>query len=237
LQMTLSIICAYIGCWAPYFVVHLIHIWSEYKYFIPDFVYVSAETVTLVNSAVNPILYGCFNLQLKRGLVEVCCRGQSSLGGTGSAVSVRSLRYQLSEFGQTPTITTSRRTLSSAARRVSARRGLNEHLSTINASANRSSGYSNRQSPVTTPTAPVPAPSSRLFRRSQSVAAAGMNSCAGTDATWPMTANDPRISFISSASLVPRTTAEFIEMERSCSGFKLRVKFERANSPVETSST
>jgi len=72
-QMTLSIIGAFIGCWTPYFVVHLIHIWSEYKYFIPDSVYAFAETLALFNSAINPILYGCFNVHLKRGLIEVCC--------------------------------------------------------------------------------------------------------------------------------------------------------------------
>ena len=71
--MTLSIIGAFIGCWTPYFVVHLIHIWSEYQYSIADSVYAFAETLALFNSAINPVLYGCFNVQLKRGLIEVCC--------------------------------------------------------------------------------------------------------------------------------------------------------------------
>jgi len=72
-KVTLSIICAFIGCWTPYFVVHLIHIWSEYSYYIPDAVYVFSETLALFNSALNPVLYGFFNDQLKRGLIEVCC--------------------------------------------------------------------------------------------------------------------------------------------------------------------
>jgi len=71
--MTLSIIGAFIGCWTPYFVVHLIHIWSEYQYSIADSVYALAETLALFNSAINPVLYGCFNVNLKRGLTEVCC--------------------------------------------------------------------------------------------------------------------------------------------------------------------
>jgi len=71
--MTLSIITAFIGCWTPYFVVHLIHIWTEYQYSIADSVYAFAETLALFNSAINTILYGCFNVHLKRGLVEVCC--------------------------------------------------------------------------------------------------------------------------------------------------------------------
>ena len=73
IKMTLSIICSFIACWTPYFVVHLIHIWSEYHYKIPEPVYVFAETMALLNSALNPILYGCFNIKLKRGLVEVFC--------------------------------------------------------------------------------------------------------------------------------------------------------------------
>jgi len=71
--MTLSIISAFIGCWTPYFVIHLIHIWTEYQYVIADSVYAFAETLALFNSAINPVLYGCFNVHLKTGLVEVCC--------------------------------------------------------------------------------------------------------------------------------------------------------------------
>jgi len=55
--------------------VHLIHIWSEYSYVIADSVYAFAETLALLNSAINPILYGCFNVQLKRSLAELCCPG------------------------------------------------------------------------------------------------------------------------------------------------------------------
>ena len=73
IKMTLSIICSFIFCWTPYFVVHLIHIWSEYNYNIPEPVYVFAETIALLNSALNPILYGCFNIKMKRGLFEVFC--------------------------------------------------------------------------------------------------------------------------------------------------------------------
>ena len=73
IKMTLSIIGSFILCWTPYFVVHLIHIWSEYKYQIPKPVYVFAETAALLNSALNPILYGCFNIKIKRGLMEVFC--------------------------------------------------------------------------------------------------------------------------------------------------------------------
>jgi neuropeptide S receptor 1 len=72
-KMTLSIILSFIMCWTPYFVVHLIHVWSDYQYNIPVTVYVFAETIALLNSALNPILYGCFNIKLKRGLMEIFC--------------------------------------------------------------------------------------------------------------------------------------------------------------------
>ena len=67
-QMTLCIVCSFIACWTPYFTVHLIHIWSEYRYHIPEMVYVVAETLALVNSAVNPLLYAGFNASMS------CCR-------------------------------------------------------------------------------------------------------------------------------------------------------------------
>ena len=60
-QMTLCIVLSFIACWTPYFTVHLVHIWSEYERKIPEVVYVFAETLALVNSAVNPLLYACFN--------------------------------------------------------------------------------------------------------------------------------------------------------------------------------
>ena len=72
-KMTLCIICTFIMCWTPYFVVHLIHIWSEYKYEIPESVYAFAETTALWNSALNPILYGCFNIRMKGNWSDICC--------------------------------------------------------------------------------------------------------------------------------------------------------------------
>jgi 7 transmembrane receptor (rhodopsin family) len=87
-QLTLCIVCLFIACWTPYFVVHLVHIWSEYSYHIPERVYVSAETLALVNSAVNPVLYGCFHAKLcKRG--RHGSRNHSSLTRWNSIQSTR----------------------------------------------------------------------------------------------------------------------------------------------------
>ncbi|KAL5006441.1 hypothetical protein ScPMuIL_015247 [Solemya velum] len=73
IKMTFSIIASFIACWTPYFVTTLIRIYSDYKYKIPPSVMVFAETVALLQSALNPLWYGFFNIKLKRGLMEVFC--------------------------------------------------------------------------------------------------------------------------------------------------------------------
>jgi len=75
-KMTLSIIVSFIACWTPYFVTTLIQIYSNYTYEIPASVMAFVETVALLQSALNPILYGFFNIQIKRGLMEVFCPGK-----------------------------------------------------------------------------------------------------------------------------------------------------------------
>ena len=75
-KMTLSIIVSFIACWTPYFVTTLIKIYSNYKFFISPSVMAFVETAALLQSALNPILYGFFNIQIKRGLKEVFCPGK-----------------------------------------------------------------------------------------------------------------------------------------------------------------
>ena len=72
-KMTFCIIISFIACWTPYFVTTLIRIYSDYNYKIPRSVMAFAETIALLQSAVNPILYGIFNIRLFRGLMEVFC--------------------------------------------------------------------------------------------------------------------------------------------------------------------
>lgn len=80
IKMTLSIITSFIACWTPYFVVRLVHIWTEYQSGIPQTVFALADTVALLNSAVNPVLYACFTVKLKRELRHVFCRCRRKRG-------------------------------------------------------------------------------------------------------------------------------------------------------------
>ena len=74
LKMTFAIITTFVLCWTPYFVTTLIRVYSDYSIHIPPSVMAFAETVALLQSALNPLLYGCFTVKIKRGLADVCCR-------------------------------------------------------------------------------------------------------------------------------------------------------------------
>ena len=74
LKMTFAIIATFVTCWTPYFVTTLIRIYSDYSVDIPPSVMAFAETVALLQSGLNPLLYGCFTVKIKRGLADVFCR-------------------------------------------------------------------------------------------------------------------------------------------------------------------
>ncbi|XP_078677059.1 neuropeptide S receptor-like isoform X1 [Branchiostoma floridae x Branchiostoma belcheri] len=71
IKMTLCIIIGFVTCWTPYFVVTLYEVFTGSK--LPEVAYVIAETMALFNSTFNPIVYGCFSLNLKQGLIEIFC--------------------------------------------------------------------------------------------------------------------------------------------------------------------
>lgn len=73
LKMSLSIVISFLVCWSPYFVVYNILIFSDYNAEIPDSVMMLVETLALLNSVMNPIIYSFFNLRIKQGLREICC--------------------------------------------------------------------------------------------------------------------------------------------------------------------
>ncbi|KAM7292954.1 cardioacceleratory peptide receptor-like [Ixodes scapularis] len=82
LKLTVCIIASFVVCWIPYFAVHNVRIHSHYCIKVPRAVIVFAETLALLNSAVNPVFYGLFNAHIRRGLRDIirACRRRSDLG-------------------------------------------------------------------------------------------------------------------------------------------------------------
>ncbi|CAN8003131.1 unnamed protein product [Ixodes pacificus] len=82
LKLTVCIIASFVLCWIPYFAVHNVRIHSHYCIKVPRAVIVFAETLALLNSAVNPVFYGLFNAHIRRGLRDIirACRRRSDLG-------------------------------------------------------------------------------------------------------------------------------------------------------------
>ncbi|XP_076314747.1 gonadotropin-releasing hormone II receptor-like [Tachypleus tridentatus] len=74
LKLTICIIASFVVCWTPYFIVHNIRIFSDYNIKIPKVVIVGAETFALLNSALNPIFYGYFNVRVRKGFIEIVYR-------------------------------------------------------------------------------------------------------------------------------------------------------------------
>jgi len=72
-KMTFCIILTFIACWTPYFVITLCVIYSNNTLKIPGFVITVAETMNLLQSAVNPVLYGIFNIKFCTALMEIFC--------------------------------------------------------------------------------------------------------------------------------------------------------------------
>ncbi|GIY43747.1 g_PROTEIN_RECEP_F1_2 domain-containing protein [Caerostris darwini] len=74
LKLTVCIIASFIICWTPYFIVHNIRIFSNYSVKVPKSVIIGAETFALLNSALNPVFYGYFNVRVRKGFIEIVYR-------------------------------------------------------------------------------------------------------------------------------------------------------------------
>ncbi|XP_022242682.1 putative gonadotropin-releasing hormone II receptor [Limulus polyphemus] len=74
LKLTVCIIASFVICWTPYFIVHNIRIYSNYSIQVPKVMIVGAETLALLNSALNPIFYGYFNVRVRKGFIEIVYR-------------------------------------------------------------------------------------------------------------------------------------------------------------------
>jgi neuropeptide S receptor 1 len=64
-KLSLSVIIAFLLCWIPYFLISLIRIYSDYKIRL-KMLLALAEKMAMVHSALNPILYGLFNIKFER---------------------------------------------------------------------------------------------------------------------------------------------------------------------------
>ncbi|KAH7968557.1 oxytocin receptor [Rhipicephalus sanguineus] len=71
LKLTVCIIVSFMLCWIPYFTVHNIRIHSHYCIKVPRTAIILAETAALLNSAVNPVFYGLFNVHIRRGICDI----------------------------------------------------------------------------------------------------------------------------------------------------------------------
>lgn len=59
---------------------------------------VFAETAALLQSAFNPILYGCFNIKVKHLMTDHCCPGKIykyNVGASGTIVVTGKINYYL----------------------------------------------------------------------------------------------------------------------------------------------
>ncbi|RUS81973.1 hypothetical protein EGW08_010271 [Elysia chlorotica] len=82
LKMTFTIIATFIICWTPYFVTTLIRVYSNYKVHVPEQAMAFVETITFIQSCVNPLIYGFFNIKVKRGVSECCPCGNAIRNGS-----------------------------------------------------------------------------------------------------------------------------------------------------------
>ncbi|XP_013779052.1 gonadotropin-releasing hormone II receptor-like [Limulus polyphemus] len=78
LKLTVCIIASFIICWTPYFIVHIIRIYSNYTIIVPKPIIIGAETLALLNSSLNPIFYGYFNVRVRKGFIEIVYRKKDS---------------------------------------------------------------------------------------------------------------------------------------------------------------
>lgn len=92
LKLTICIIASFIICWTPYFIVNNIRIYSNYSITVSKNVILGVQTLALLNSALNPIFYGYFNVHLRKDFKEIvyrkkdigsCITGQSCVSGIG----------------------------------------------------------------------------------------------------------------------------------------------------------
>ncbi|OQV20648.1 putative Vasopressin V1a receptor [Hypsibius exemplaris] len=79
IQITICILSCYMFCWAPYFTMTLLNVWTDYRYrkVIPPAVRTLAQCLAWFSSCVNPIIYVIFNMPIK-AMFDRCVKGKSA---------------------------------------------------------------------------------------------------------------------------------------------------------------
>jgi hypothetical protein len=88
IKMTLSVIIGFLVSEAPYFIIVLIRVYSNYAIQIRTLLDIS-EVMAMSHSALNPILYGIFSTKAARrmcGKICRCCAGHSRGGSPNDTV-------------------------------------------------------------------------------------------------------------------------------------------------------
>ncbi|KAH3825778.1 hypothetical protein DPMN_127658 [Dreissena polymorpha] len=91
--MTLTIIIAYVLCLTPYFIICLVRIYSDYSLDLKNSLKVS-QTVFMLRSALNPILYGLFRIRLPRTVSLFCSCFKQHHYNRGDAFSHKKIKKE-----------------------------------------------------------------------------------------------------------------------------------------------
>ena len=80
------VVLAFIICWAPFFILNFIHGWCKCK--INQHIITFAKWLHYCNSALNPIIYACFNKDYRRGFKNALFKYANSKESRGPFSSI-----------------------------------------------------------------------------------------------------------------------------------------------------
>ena len=107
------VVACFIICWLPFFTAYVFTPFIPQSWMIPDWVYAFFTWLGWVNSSLNPLLYGFFDLQFrmafKRLILDLFCGGvgggRRSVRSNGSKGSWKSMRKRASMVRMTKKVT------------------------------------------------------------------------------------------------------------------------------------
>jgi hypothetical protein len=108
-KLAMTIIIVFVVCWTPYMVVTLIEIYSNRRFRLPSWLDGVLQTISLVQSSLNPFIYVAFNRRRKEApmVVLASARTQSPKRRTnGSSSSCSVVETTFSKNGYFRVVTT-----------------------------------------------------------------------------------------------------------------------------------